>query len=553
MGIGQGVMKDNQATEIDAGTGRSAVSEMIALQRRIFERQRDIIEANESHESRGFKKYRDAYIQAVSSYSSLSGFGALCDAIAAARIAYVADYHTLRLAQRTFVKLIRGIMHQVDHICLAMEFVPQDYQKDLNRFMKGKITESTFLRRIQYRQNWPYDIWPNFKPIFEMAIDLGLPMIAIDSDPALPISERDLRAGELITEAAQRFPDATILAYCGQMHMAPPHLPAAVDEAFLKSGMGKPKRVIVYQNAEEIYWQLASEGLEGVEVVQIDENSFCVNNTPPLVQQLSYLHWIRIDEELLEYSELEITVKTLIRNLGRFIGVPFQAAAKAVRVFMPGDLDLMDALKEGGLGDIEKEQVKQSIASEQSACIVPLNIIYLATLSLNHAAEEAAHYLKQSVSNSKAPDELKDRFYFYTLNEACGFFGSKVINPKRKTDHQGKLRRIVAHGRKKSGRMTAAEKAAKFALAHMAFESGRGPLTSATVRTLANPAVFHAAAHILGYILGDRLYYGLTSGVVTKQQIRRLFTAKMDGPGEALEEYLRLASETHSVKIPRRI
>ncbi len=546
-------MEDNQATEINAAKGRSAVFEMIALQRRIFERQRAIIESNESHESRGFKIYRNQYLRAVSSYSSLAGFGALCDAIAAARIAYVADYHTLRLAQRTFVKLIRGIMHQVDHICLAMEFVPQGHQKDLNLFLKGKITERTFLRRIQYRQNWPYDIWPNFKPIFELAIDQGLPMIAVDTDPSLPITARDGSAAELITKAALRFPDATILAYCGQMHMAPSHLPAAVDESFLRAGMAKPKRVIVYQNAEEIYWQLASEGLEGVEVVKVDKESYCVNNTPPLVQQLSYLHWIRIDEELLEYSELEITVKSLIRNLGRFIGVPFQAAAKAVRVFMPGDLDLMDALKEGGLDDIEKEQVKQSVASEQSACIVPLNIIYLATLSLNHAAEEAAHYLKQSVSNGKTPDDLKDRFYFYTLNEACGFFGSKVINPKRKTDHQGKLRRIVAHGRKKRGGTTAVEKAAKFALAHMAFESGRGPLIASTVRALANPAVFHAAAHILGYILGDRLYYGLTSGVVTKQRIRQLFTSKLDGPGEALAVYVQLAVDTQLVKIPRRI
>ena len=49
---------------------------------------------------------------------------------------------------------------------------------------------------------------------------------------------------------------------------------------------------------------LAGEGREEVEVVQVGTEEYCVNNTPPLVQQLSYLHWIHYDEEVLEYTEL---------------------------------------------------------------------------------------------------------------------------------------------------------------------------------------------------------------------------------------------------------
>ena len=86
---------------------RRAVAEMIDLQRRIFRRQRQIIERQEAHSSPGFARYRNEYRRAVSGYASESGFGALCDAVAGARVAYVADYHTLRLAQRTFVKLVR--------------------------------------------------------------------------------------------------------------------------------------------------------------------------------------------------------------------------------------------------------------------------------------------------------------------------------------------------------------------------------------------------------------------------------------------------------------
>ena len=148
---------------------------------------------------------------------------------------------------------------------------------------------------------------------------------------------------------------------------------------------------------------------------------------------------------------------------------------------------------------------------------------------------------------------MKDSFYYYVLHEACGFFGSKVINPKRKTDHQGKLRQIAAGARKRRGRKSPYERAAEIALDHLAIEHGRRVTDRSFVRKLANPAVFNAAAHILGYILGDRLYYGLTSGAVTKKTIKRLFLAPLDSPGEALNVYLDLSQLVREVKIPRRI
>jgi hypothetical protein len=534
-------------------TAERAVSEMIDFQRRIFERQRAIIECDESHISSGFVRYRNEYRRAVSGYTAPSGFGALCDAVSSSKIAYIADYHTLRLAQRTFVKLIEGVMQQVDSIYLCLEFVHIAHQKALDKYAAGRISEKTFLRRIRYRKHWPYDIWPNFKPIFELARDHGLPMIAIDSDSTLSLKKRDLEAAKIIAKTSRLHPEATLLVHSGQMHVTPDHLPGTVDRLFLNKKLSPPKRVIVYQNAEEIYWQLARERKEGLEVVKVNEESYCVNNTPPLVQQLSYLHWIRFDEDLLEYTELESTVRTIIKTIGRFLQVPFVNAAKTVRVLAPGDLDLMQVLETGNLTDFEKKQILASVEAEESACIPSLNMIYLATLSLNHAAEEASHYLKQRVSGSKTPQDIKDCFYFYVLNEAFGFFGSKIINPKRKTDHQGMLRRIVARARKRKGKRSPAVKAAEFSLAHIVFEQSQGALPRKSASLLRDPLVFNAAAHILGYILGDKLYYGLTAGILTKRQIRKLFTNPFDRPGEALELYLMLQTIVRHVEIPRRI
>jgi hypothetical protein len=527
--------------------------EMISFQRKIFERQRRMIEADEAHLSKGFTRYRNEYRRSVLGYVSPSGFGALCDAVASSKTAYIADYHTLKLAQRTFLKIIRGIMTQVDQICLCMEFVPISGQEIVNRFLERRISEQTFLKRIEYRKHWPYDIWPNFKPIFDLALEQGFPVVALDSDPSLPLKKRDDLAAEQIVRASRRFPDALLLSFVGQMHVAPSHLPESVDRAFIRASMPSPSGVIVYQNAEEIYWQLAEERREEIEVVRVDDRSFCVNNTPPLVQQLSYLHWIQAAGDIMEFNEQETAVRALIRNLGTFLDLPWEEAAASVRVFLAGDLDVKSLLSSQKLKRLEKHYVVMRLKINHSAYIQRLNTIYLETLSVNHAADESARYLKQFISKAVIPVDLRDRFYFYILNDACGFLGSKIINPKRKTDHEGKLRKIVASMDKDKSRGTSDELSAEFVLTHIALERRNKPLPAKSAALLKDPMVFHRAAHILGCILGDRLYYGLTSGIVSKASLKSLFLDPLDAPGKALNVYLTILRQVREVEMPRRI
>lgn len=533
---------------------RQAVGEMIEVQRRIFTRQKRLVDAGETHRKKGFVRYRSEYRKAVSGFIAESGLGALCDDIAKARIVYVSDYHTLQLAQKTLVKLIRAAMQQVDNLCLAVEFVDRKYQEDLDKFLAGKIRESTFLRRIHYREQWPYDIWPNFKPLFDLAIEEGFPMVAIDSASTFSLTRRDNNAAACIAHAAAIYPEATIFVSAGQMHMAPAHLPKKVDHAFQKEGLDAPERVIVYQNAEEIYWKLATEGREEVDVVQVGADAYCINNTPPLVQQLSYLHWIQFDEELIEYTQLEETVRVLIKDLARYLAFDIGRADEHVRVLMPADLDLMETLRETPMSREERRQVIRQVESGESLCIPDLDLIYLANLSVNHAAEEAAHYLKHIVSGGAGPERLMDQFYFIVLNEACAFFCSKVVNPKRKAHHAGRLRSLVAQSRDKKSTDTE-DLAARFALEHLSWQQGgkRRKIGTKAFSVLSDRAVFNAAAHFLGYILGDRLYYGLTDGVVAKDSVRDLFLAPLDGEKEAFGRYMDLVQEVHAVKIPRRI
>ncbi len=59
--------------------------------------------------------------------------------------------------------------------------------------------------------------------------------------------------------------------------------------------------------------------------------------------------------------------------------------------------------------------------------------------------------------------------------------------------------------------------------------------------------------HALGYMLGDRLYYGLMGRTITKSMIRELFEDPWSEDGRPLEVYTGLVKRLKKVKIPKRM
>ena len=65
--------------------------------------------------------------------------------------------------------------------------------------------------------------------------------------------------------------------------------------------------------------------------------------------------------------------------------------------------------------------------------------------------------------------------------------------------------------------------------------------------------MFNAITHILGYLLGDRLYYSLVQGHLRKEQVRELFFDTFRQEGSAWASYLYLKARTEKVRIPERL
>jgi uncharacterized iron-regulated protein len=526
---------------------------MIALQREVFHRNRERINRAVYGYTRAYRQYEAQYQARVRKYARAASFAQLLGAIQKASIIYLGDYHTLRQAQRTVVRLLRHLPIEL-RPTFAVEFVEGRYQRALDDYLAGRAKESTFLRRIRHDASGVFGAWENFRPIFEFAREHQLPMVGIDSQlPQLRTSlrVRDNFAAERIAEAVAARPDHPVFVHIGELHIAPEHLPKLVQQKLAKRGIRGKKSLVLYQNCEEIYWQLEARGLEHeVEVVEVRAGEWCVINTPPIVAQQSFLNWLDNDDELFEEPAPEKIFREYVEIITRVLGIAIGDAADHVVVSSVVDTQFLDILrKRGRFNKHELEEIRRQILRSESYFIPKANMVYLGQLSINHAAEEASHFVRHAAGGDEEPRYLVDAFYWRVLNEAIGFLGSKLVNHKRKCPHERDFQRLLADKTQKDPFL---RELASYVVQHRRMERGERTRGLRDVYE-SDVDMFNAVTHALGYMLGDRLYYALLAGTIDKPQVRELYFEPFEDEGAALSTYLHLVAQTAGTKIPQRI
>jgi uncharacterized iron-regulated protein len=512
------------------------------LQRQLWQRQKRLIARSVLEAGAPFRAYEASYLRRVRGFTREASYAELLAQVGQAGIAYVGDYHTLKQSQRSFLKLVQRRSYKRP-LLLALEFVQGRHQAAVDAYLAGQLPEERFLRAIEYGRHAVFETWPHFKPIFDEARARKLPIVAIDL-LGESLAARDEYAARRIAQAARRASDdAQIFVLAGQLHVAPPHLPSAVSR---RAPDLKP--LVVYQNCERIWWSLQRDNRElEVEACLVRAGEYCLINTPPVVVQQSYLDWIEGGVEPLDDTHLEARFRFLAHTIARFLGLEtraFREALSHVSVYTAGDLSFLDTLP---VSARERRQIEQQILSRESYYIPRARIAYLANLSVNHAAEEAAHFVRNVVSLAgDEPRGLVDAFYARALEEAYAFCGSKIVNPRRKCPHEVEFERMLRGGDAFTRRV------ARYVLAHRAVETG-GRTRGAHRLSKAGPALFNAVTHSLGYMLGERLYYGLATGVCSKSYVRELFVNPLEEEGEAFAMYMMLSRRLAGVRIPKRV
>ncbi|MBS1148955.1 MAG: hypothetical protein H6Q89_653, partial [Myxococcaceae bacterium] len=108
-----------------------------------------------------------------------------------------------------------------------------------------------------------------------------------------------------------------------------------------------------------------------------------------------------------------------------------------------------------------------------------------------------------------------EAFFARCLEEALGFFGSRLVNGARRCTQLNEWMELFHHGSAEH------RKVAAFVLALKAAEGDEPADSKRLVPT--DDRLFHAVSHALGYLLGEALFRAFDSGRLHPLEVRGLF------------------------------
>lgn len=534
----------------------SPQAELLAIQKKLWKSNREVIENSILVKEPCFDRYEKDYRAAVSDFKRVVDQDEMIRAILEKEIIYVGDYHTCNQSQRSFLRIMKAVARSGDDFIVGLELLHTRHQEILDAYLSGEIEEEIFLRKIKLKEHWVYDLWSNFKPIFDFCVYHKIKMYALDAAPdGSDVKKRDKASARIVAKMVRENWGKRIFIFIGDLHIAPDHLPKDVDVELKKLNV-KKSRLILYENSESIYWKLAKNGIDDrVEVVALGSGDFCRMHTPPVVCQRSYLNWLEHEEGEIDYADAKASFLELVDRIADFLRIRLGKKRDSVEVFTSGDLSFLNRLEErGDFSKSEIQTIKRQILASESYYIARAKFVYLANLSVNHAAEEAAHFIKSVCSGAEKPRPMIDAFYANVLHESLGFFGSKIVNHKRKCYHEKDFKNLAAYFEsvKIPAERILEHETTNLVIEYLKMEKhGRHLYCADIFRSRTD--LFLSVTHALGYMLGDKIYYGLMANAIGKTLIKSLFTDPWRKEGAPLRVYTDLIERLKGVHIPRRM
>jgi len=545
------------------------IREEIAFQKATVARlKRDILGVDQNSRRRYIREFHEDFKR----YVEVSSLDDLSIACFKADIVYIGDYHALPASQAFAARLLRDVAARSREVVLCVEMVFGRNQRTLDRFMRGEIGEVEFLKAIRYDMEWGYD-WNSFRRLFLAARAHNVPAFGIDCGPRAGcrnIRRRDGYAAARIVDLIESRPEAKVVVVIGESHLARRHLPLKVSDRLKRRGMQR-RGVIVLQNLDDIYWSLAEQGLQHVDVVSLGPDAFCHFNTSPIAKYEAYRHVLEVWKgDAVDDGQVDLTstVHSMIDTILNFLRVNKythcvrrETRCREFLVDVYPEVysgleveDLKTRLREARFTAAEIAEVLGHVGRSGSCYVPRVNAIFIGRFNMVHAGEEAAHFVNLVLKGEiygGAPVSMAqhDLFYSGVMEEALGFFGSKLIDPSRNHFFETAFYQYYRKDRRTIETMTPYtyeefNEIISFILLHKRFEQSYGQYDEVPAAILegirAEPKRANVLIHELGYFLGQQVYDAHRAGIVSRGRIRGFFRASYRETGSALGAYLDL-------------
>jgi heme-binding uptake protein ChaN (Tiki superfamily) len=547
--------------------------QLIRIQKKNYCRNLNLVRESSGYNP-GIKIYEKEYLRHLKSYEEISNKAELIQKVLTADLVYHGDYHTLKQSQHAVLRILREIKGK-RNIILCLEMFHGRDQKYIDRFMAGELSEKMFLERIDYARKWPFQ-WGNWSPIISFCRENQISILGINTEiddvkGIKRLRKRDQYSARIIAKTLIKNPGKLIYIVDGDYHIAPNHLPKNVEE-LLTLLDESAKTLIIFQNAENLYWKLCSKKLEESDVLKINDYKYCVMNTMPANKIQSYLNWLEYSKDAYfpvhqdwendAFEDRGGMVNEMVTSLAKILNLDFPSdALEKLTIYYPSDLDFMEFVHSTPAFKGQLRLIRSKIKKEEGFLLEYVvsgestYLIYLANSNINMASEEATHFLNVVLRGPlKNPLSAFDRFYRNVITECLGFFGSKFINEKRKSHSENSIRMVL--GQTKRGELKHTNhtilQVARYILQHFYLQrqtsDAKEFINKFFLQYNSQSADTRMFSTQLGYILGNKLYYALKKGKFSLKRVRGYFRDPFDEPTEAFNCYLEITNRVKKVK-----
>ncbi len=444
----------------------------------------------------------------------------LFQVIRKSRLIFLGDFHSLHQSQRSHLRILKNI--QLKSYRLAVECIAFQHQKYLDQWLAGDLADDVFLKKVSWKKAWGFP-WENYQEIFNWAKKNQVPVIALNDikhrNLKDSLKKRDIIANQILNQQLEKSNEPIFVMY-GETHLASKYLMKDFEEDGIKY-------IKVFQNVDEIYFELMDLNQEDdIDVVKCNKNEYCIMNVPPWVKWQSHLMFLenKYDHEI-ENESLDFTdyIDQYIRLISQELNL--NISSKNLSVYSSFDFSFLKRLQQETTRE-EYSFYKLLIEEERTFYIPRLGFGYLGRSTINQASSLAMQYVYfqfNKIKNIKFI--LPGDFLSLIWLEAVCYFGSKLINPKRKTETMDDIRKRILDSDTKEIKKEPLKLALFQKTREIMIMSGR-PLMR-TKMEIKRHSSYIRCANLLGSLLGEKIYKGYKSGFLSLEVVLSLINRKI--------------------------
>ncbi len=448
----------------------------------------------------------------------------MIEEISTADVVFGSDFHALAQVQRTHRKILRELV-DIRKIVLGLEALHREDQKWIDLYLKGKVTEKNFLKKIKWDDKWGFP-WENYRLLLEFAKEHRVPVYGLNvhskKSGKAGLLERDRAAADVLASCLNEYPTSLIYVVYGEFHLAPSHIPAKLAQKFSSSTV---TTVTLYLNPENIFFQLAQKGRESLyDVVRFAGKpaKFAVLSSPPWIQWQSYLWYLEgaseasleeddSEEMRIDYTEHLMQMATMLRDL---LKLDFDFSKLQVYI---GREILQGSSLELNLTNEENHIVERALQQGRNVLIPQKEVVLLSRTSQNHIGEVVGQYVHAKLSGRRHMFYGEKDFLPMIWVEAVGYLFSKILNPSRQTDsYEDVVNQLQDQSLKTEIRdsllITLDQRLSEVQWA-----------TRQRSRTLQfrprNKDSYLVSARVLGGMMGEKLYHGFRTMQISTEEL----------------------------------